>query len=148
MKKIVLIAALVAAAMVQPGWAAKRAKSSCMPASAIEAEQAIRYVTDLMVVSSVCQNTTYAEFRLRNKDAIMRYQRALIAHFHGTAGFDRWNTALANESAQRQAGLMAPQLCQKSVALLQQASAFDSKGFQAYVAAQAAADTQVVRCRK
>ena len=148
MKKIVLFAALAALVMAQPGWAARKAQRSCTPASALEAEQAIRYVTDLMVVSSVCQNTTYAEFRLRNREAILHYQKALIAHFHGTAGFDRWNTALANESAERQAGLQAPTLCQQSGPMLKQASALDAKGFQAYAAAQAAAAAQATKCGK
>ncbi len=97
---MVLIAALVAAVAAQPGWAA----SKCASRSEGEAEAAIRYVTDLMVVSSVCQDTVYAEFRLRNQAQIVAYQKALMAHFHGAAGFDRWNTALANQAAQKQNG--------------------------------------------
>jgi hypothetical protein len=148
MKKIVLIAALVAAFAAQPVWAAQKAKAkgSCYSPSAIEAEDGIRYVTDLMVVSSVCQDTVYAEFRLRNRDTITGYQKALIAHHHGTAGFDRWNTALANQVAQKQGGNQ--QICQQSVALLQQAKGLDSKGFRAYAAARAAANTQVAKCGK
>ena len=48
MKKLVLIAAMVAASLAQPGWAAEKAKAkaSCVSPGAIEAEQAIRYVTD------------------------------------------------------------------------------------------------------
>src|SRR6266571_2185358 len=137
MKKLVLIAALVVAS-VQPGWAAGKEKSSCVSPSAIEAEQAIRYVTDLMIVSLVCQDTVYAEFRLRNRDVIVGYQKALIQRFHGNAGFDRWNTSLANQAASKQGGNQ--QLCQQSVALLKQASSLDPKGFHAYAAAQAAAD--------
>ncbi len=146
MKKFVLIAALVAAAAAQPAWAAGKAKSSCSTPSAIEAEQAIRYVTDLMIVSSVCQDTIYAEFRLRNKDAITGYQKALIAHFHGAAGFDRWNTALANQAAQKQSGNRL--ICQQSADLLKQATALDPQGFRAYAAAQAAANTQSAKCGK
>lgn len=147
MKKIFLVAALVAAA-AQPGWAASKAKSKCHAPSAVEAEEAIRYVTDLMVVSSVCQDTTYAEFRLRNKDAIMAYQKALIARFHGAAGFDRWNTSLANQASQKQAGILAAQLCEQSAPLLKQASALDSKGFRAYAAAQVVANTPPAKSAK
>jgi hypothetical protein len=145
MKRIALIAVLIAAWAAQPGWAAGKA-SSCMSPSALEADAAIRYVTDLMIVSSVCQDTVYAEFRLRNKDAITGYQRALIAHYHGAAGFDRWNTALANQAAQKQSGNQL--ICQQSVALQQQARALDPKGFHAFAAAQAAANTQAVKCGK
>jgi hypothetical protein len=139
MKKIVLVAALVAAtaATASSGWAAKKAASkSCPPASAREAEAAIRFLTDLMVVSSTCQDTVYAEFRLRNRDAIVGYQKAMIQHLHGNAAFDRWDTALANQAAQKQGGNQ--QLCTQSAALLQQAKAMDPKGFRAYAAAQAA----------
>jgi hypothetical protein len=146
MKKLTLIAALVAAWAIQPGWAAEKAKSSCVSPSAIEAEQAIRYVTDLMVVSSVCQDTVYAEFRLRNRDVIVGYQKALITRFHGNAGFDRWNTSLANQAAQKQGGNQ--QICQQSVSLLKQASSLDPKGFRAFAASQAAADTVTPKCAK
>jgi hypothetical protein len=148
MKKMVVVAALVAAFAAHPGWAAEKAKAktSCMSPSAMEAEQAIRYVTDLMIISSVCQDTVYAEFRLRNKDAIIGYQKALMTHFHGAAGFDKWDTALANQAAQKQSGNL--QLCEQSKPLLKQASALDTKGFRAYAAAQAAADTQTPKCGK
>jgi hypothetical protein len=150
MKQFVLIAALVAAFAAQPTWAAEKAKaksaSSCYTPSAIEAEEGIRYITDLMIVSSVCQDTVYAEFRLRNKDTIMGYQKTLIAHHHGAAGFDRWNTSLANAAAQKQGGNQ--QICQQSIALLKQAKGLDPQGFRAYASAQAAANTQIARCKK
>ena len=146
MKKIVMVAALLAAAAAQPAWAASKAKNSCVAPSAIEAEAALRYMNDLMIVSSVCQDTVYAEFRLRNKDAIVGYQKALMTRFHGAAGFDRWNTALANQAAQKQSGNL--QLCQQAVPLLKQASALDTKGFRAFAATQAAADTQTSKCAK
>jgi len=133
----------------QPGWAAEKSRApkvECYTQSAIEAEQAIRYVTDLMVVSSVCQDTVYAEFRLRNRDVIVGYQKALITRFHGNAGFDRWNTSLANQAASKQGGNQ--QLCQQSVALLKQASSLDPKGFRAFAASQAAADTVTPKCAK
>ena len=146
MKKWVVLAGVLAVCAMQPGWAADKpadkvvskgaAKSSCPPASAREAEQAIRFMTDLMVVSSVCQDTVYAEFRLRNRDVIVGYQKAMIQHLHGNAAFDRWNTALANQVASKQGGNQ--QLCIQSAALLQQAKALDTNGFRAYAAAQAA----------
>ncbi len=146
MKKLVLIAVLAAASAAQPAWAESKAKGSCVSPSAIEAEQAIRFVTDLMIVSSVCQDTVYAEFRLRNRDLIVGYQKALITRFHGNAGFDRWNTSLANAAAQKQGGNQ--QICEQSKPLLTQASALDQKGFRAYAVAQAAADTQTQKCAK
>ncbi len=135
MKKILLVAALLTAAVAQPVWAAKKTASQCPPASALEAEQGLRFLTDVMIVSSMCKDTVYAEFRLRNRDLIVRYQKAMIARLHGNAAFDRWNTALANQEAQQSAGNQ--QVCQQQAALLQQAKAMDSQGFRAYAAAHA-----------
>ena len=147
MKRLVLIAVLLAVAVFQPAIAAEKAKSSgCATAGAGEAEAALRYLTDLMVVSSVCQDTVYAEFRLRNRDQIMAYQKAMIAHMHGNAAFDRWNTSLANQAAQKQNGNQL--LCQQSAALLQQAKGLDPNGFRAYAAAQAAAAPPTAKCAK
>jgi hypothetical protein len=145
MNRLALIAALssAVAAAAPTGPAA----AACAASTAAEAEAGIRYVTDLMVISSVCQDTVYAEFRLRNKDAIVAYQKALIAHFHGNAAFDRWNTALANQAAQRDAGKLASEVCQRSAPMQQQARALDSKGFRAYAAAQAANNPQA-KCGK
>lgn len=146
MKKVVVLAALVAAVALQPALAAKKAASSCYSQTAAEADAGLRYMNDLMIVSSVCQDTVYAEFRLRNRDVILGYQKTLMTHFHGAAGFDHWNTALANQAAQKQSGNL--QLCAQSVELLKQAKSFDPNGFRAYAAAHAASDAQVPKCGK
>jgi hypothetical protein len=151
MKKIVLVAALVAAFAAQPGWAAEKAqaKSRCTPAAAIEAEQGLRFMTELGIASNACTSIgIYADFRVRNHDAIVGYQKAMIAHLHGAAAFDKWNTVLANQMAQHQSSIVPAQFCQQSSALLQQAKGLDAKGFRAYAAAQAAANTQAVKCGK
>ena len=140
MKRLVVIAALCAAAIAQqPLGAAERARGTCYTQSAIEAEQAIRFLTDVMIVSTTCQDTVYAEFRLRNRDPILGYQKAMIAHFHGAPGFDRWNTVLANEAAQKRAGMPSTVVCQQSADLEKQASTLDPPKFRAFAAAQAAA---------
>ena len=144
MKKIVLVAALVAAAVaVQPGWAAEKAKapakSSCAPASAREAEQALRYLTQLGITTNTCSSMAiYADFRTRNRDVIVGYQKAMIAHLHGNAAFDKWNTSLANQLAQHQTGVTPAQFCQQSMPMLEQAKTLDAAKFKAYAAAQAA----------
>jgi lipid A disaccharide synthetase len=142
MKKVMMIAGLVAGFLAaQPGWGAEK-RSECYSQSAIEAEQAIRYLTDVMVASSACRNTTYAEFRLRNRDAIIAYQKSMISHFHGAPAFDSWNTALANIAAQKQANANLGVFCQQSEALMKHAKALDPTAFRAYAAAQAAAVAQ------
>lgn len=141
MKRVGLIAVLVAAMALaaQPGLAArKHAAAGCTAAGAAEAEAAIRYITDLMVASSACKNTTYQEFALRNRTAIIAYQNTMIAHLHGKAAFDRWDTSLANQASMREAAVPPAQFCQQSEPLMKHASALDVPGFRAYAAAQVA----------
>lgn len=150
MKRLIVLAAAMSAAMLlQPVSAAERARGDCYTPNAIEAEQAIRFLTDVMIVSTTCQDTVYAEFRLRNRDPILAYQKAMIAHFHGTPGFDRWNTVIANEAAQKRAGQPSTIVCQQAADLLRQAGALDPPKFRAFAAAQAAtAAATYPRCGK
>lgn len=149
MKQWLMIAAMGAAMALQPVSAAERARGDCYTQSAIEAEQAIRFLTDVMIISTTCQDTVYAEFRLRNRDPILAYQKAMIAHFHGTPGFDRWNTVLANQAAQKHAGMPSTVVCQQAADLLKQATALDPPRFRAFAASQAAAAApQYPRCGK
>src|SRR5260370_12310213 len=97
MKRVALAAALLAAASFQ---GASAADKQCYSAADVEAEQAILFQTNLMVLSSACKDTlpAYGEFRLRNKDAIIRYQNAMRDHFRRTGSpnaqteFDPSNT--------------------------------------------------------
>lgn len=135
MKTFVLAAALVAAGSIAPASAADMA---CYPPADSEAEQAVLFQTNLMVISSACRDTIYGEFRARNKDAIVRYQNAMIEHFRHTgarnpkSAFDTWQTSLANEFAQKQALTPTAQFCQQSAEMLKLASSLDQKGFHDY----------------
>jgi hypothetical protein len=140
MKKAVLAAAIFAAASVQGASAADR---HCYSAVDMEAEQAIRFQTNLMVVSSACRDEVYGEFRARNKDAIIRYQRIMIAHFrregarNAQSEFDAWNTSLANEISLAEGAQPTVVLCQKEAGLLRMASTLNPAGFHQYAVAQA-----------
>src|SRR5262244_1704506 len=124
MKKVILAAAL-AVASIQGAFAAD---GQCYSPADIEAEQAILFQTNLMVISSACRDTVYGEFRARNKDAIVRYQNAMIDHFRRTgarnpkSAFDTWQTSLANEAARKQAVIPTGQFCQQSAEMLKLAS--------------------------
>ncbi len=150
MKKVVLAAALAAAASFTTASAADR---NCYSAADIEAEQAILFQTDLMVISSACRDTVYGEFRARNKDAIIRYQNAMIDHFRRTgarnpkSAYDAWQTSLANESARKQAVVSTSQFCQQATETLKLASTLDTKGFREYAVARAVNGTHS-RCAK
>ena len=138
MKKAILTAALIAAASITTAGAADR---NCYSPADIEAEQALLFQTNLMVISSACRDTVYGEFRARNKDAIVRYQNAMIDHFRRTgarnpkSAFDAWQTSLANEAARKQAVIPTGQFCQQSTEMLKLASTLDTKAFHDYVVA-------------
>jgi hypothetical protein len=135
MKKFALAAALAAAASIAT---ASAADLNCYSSADSEAEQALLFQTNLMVISSACRDTIYGEFRARNKDAIVRYQNAMIEHFRHTgarnpkSAFDTWQTSLANEFAQKQALTPTAQFCQQSAEMLKLASTLDQKGFHDY----------------
>ncbi|HWD56816.1 MAG TPA: hypothetical protein VG308_00940 [Stellaceae bacterium] len=130
------IAALVAAAVLLPAGAA-RAAEACYSPTTLEAEQGMRFLIDLMVASTACRDQTYGLFQQRNHVTVLAYQKALITHFHGNAAYDRWDTALANDAALKQAGKSGPQACQESADVLNRGASMDDKGFRAYAASLA-----------
>src|SRR6266446_10979627 len=155
MKKVVLAAALVAAAFVAAAsfTTASAADRNCFSAADIEAEQAIQFQTDLMVISSACRDTVYGEFRARNKEVIIRYQNAMIDHFRRTgarnpkSAYDSWQTSLANQAARKQAVVPTAQVCQQSVEMLKLAGTLDARTFHDYAVAHAVNDTHP-KCTK
>lgn len=144
-----VVAALTAALLLPAG--AAGAADGCYSPSALEAEQGVRFLIDLMVASTACRDQTYGLFQQRNKQTVLAYQRAMIAHFHGNAAYDRWDTALANDAALKQAGKSAPQACQEAADLLKKAAVMDDKEFRAYAASlaqTAAASGRYRTCRR
>jgi len=144
MRKFVLAAAIVAAASSSAAFSAEK---NCYSTADIEAEQAILFQTDLMVISSACRDTVYGEFRSRNKDAIIRYQNAMIEHFRRTvawnpkSAFATWQTSLANDASRKQSVVPTAQICQQATEMLKLASTFDAKTFHDYAVAHAASAT-------
>jgi len=152
MRKILTAAAVCLAASLQ---VAVAADGGCYSATDQEAEQAIVFQTNLMVVSSACRDTVYGEFRARNKDAIIRYQKVMINHFRregyrdAQGRFDSWNTSLANQIALKQGATPTSVVCQQSANMLKMASTLDTKGLHDYALAQAASPTAAhPRCGK
>jgi hypothetical protein len=153
MKKAVAAAALLAVAWTLPAAAAGR---GCDSARDLEAEQALVFLTNLMVASSSCrQNDTYAEFRLRNRFSIIAYQREMIEHFRRAgfrrpqSAFDHWNTSLANRIALQEGELPIAEVCQQASGMFRMASTLGPAGFQRYAVAHAqSAVADRPRCRR
>ena len=121
--------------MLQAG--AAGAADACYSQAALEAEQGMRFLIDVMVASTACRDQTYGLFQQRNKETVLAYQKTMIAHFHGNAAYDRWDTALANDAALKQAGKSGPQACQELAEVLKHAAVMDDKAFRAYAASLA-----------
>lgn len=141
MKKGVIAAVLLALAWTLPAAAAGR---GCASAKDAEAQQAMLFLTNLMVASSACrQNDTYAEFALRNRSAILVYQKEMINHFRRAgfrqpkSAFDRWNTSLANQISLQEGAIPIARVCQQATAMFRMASTLDPAGFHKYALAQA-----------
>jgi hypothetical protein len=145
MKKFVV--ATLAASLLLPA-AGARAADQCYSPATIEAEQGMRFLIELMVASTACRDQTYGLFQQRNKDTVLAYQKTMITHFHGNAGFDRWDTTLANEASMKQAGKSSPQSCQEAAELIKSAATMDNKAFRAYAASLAASPAVSARYRK
>jgi hypothetical protein len=119
--------------------------ATCYRSDEIEADQAVRFQTQLMVLSDSCDSSSYTEFTHRNARTLAAYQQTMIGYFrrisgHGADGaFDKFITALANKTALEVGKEPIASLCTQSADFLSKAGAFDKEDFVHYVTAQAAA---------
>ena len=120
-------------------------QAGCFSGADIEADQAVRFQTHVMVVSDICRDSTYTNFSQRVREALASYQRQLVDHFRRSGGgsaernFDTFMTRLANEFALDAGHLTVTEVCQSGAALLATANGFaTSADFRRYIAAQTA----------
>lgn len=119
--------------------------ATCYRSDEIEADQAVRFQTQLMVVSDSCGSPSYSEFTHRNASTLAAYQQKMIGYFRRVSGrgadsaFDRFITALANQMALDAGKETVSSLCTHSADLLSKGQTFDRNAFVHYVAQQAAA---------
>lgn len=133
---------------------AAAAAATCFQSADVEADQAIRYENELMVLSDTCGDDTYREFTLRNRNAIIDYQKQMMNYFHRTgarspqAALDTFLTRIANEEALRAAHELAPTVCSHAVTFLAEAKSLNMQEFRHRAAALAAAnEARYRRCR-
>ncbi len=153
MRKVFLAAA--AACLAASVQSVSAADGGCYSATDLEAEQAIVFQTNLMVVSSACRDEVYGLFRARNKDAIIRYQKIMISHFRregyrdAQGRFDSWNTSLANQIALKQGATPTAVVCQQAAQMLKMANTLDAKGLHDYAVSQATSPAEIhPRCSR
>jgi len=134
-------------------WAAA-ATPQCLRANEVEADQAIRFQTEIMVVSDTCGAQTYTRFARRNRDALVQYQHELVERFrrsgsaHAQERLDSYLTQLANEASLRLGAEPVAEMCRNAQPLLATADTLSGDQFRRYVAQRAAADRNERLCRE
>jgi hypothetical protein len=120
-------------------------QGECYSGAEIEADQAVRFQTQLMVVSDICRDPTYTSFSQRVREALAAYQRQLVDHYRrigggsGERSFDTFMTRLANEFSLAAGHQSVTQVCQGAASLLATANGFASSAdFRRYIEAQTA----------
>jgi hypothetical protein len=150
MKKGIVAAVLA----LSVGTAQAAVPASCFSPGEIEAEQAILFQTELMVLSETCRDSIYVSFLQRNVEQIKAYQKRMIDHFRHTgaaraeSAFDSYVTRLANQSALRNGKIPVGTLCQEAKYLLTAGQEFDSGGFRQYASAKASTNLGYYRVCK
>jgi hypothetical protein len=146
----------VAACAIALSAQAATRQAGCYSGADIEAEQAIRFQTQVMVLSDICRDSTYTSFSQHVHEALAGYQRQMVAHFQRTGRgsgervFDTFMTRLANEFSLEAGHQSVAELCQSSASLLATANGFNnSVEFKKYIVAQVAAPNrpQYVACK-
>lgn len=123
---------------------AQAAPKQCFAPSDIEAETAVRFQAELMVMSDTCGTHTYTDFARRNRDALIDYQKQVIDRFrrdgqsHAEARFDSYLTRLANEVSLRSGIQPVATVCRDAAQLLATAEKLNDDGFRHYIANTAA----------
>ena len=112
----------------------------CYKPADIEADQALRYETELMVLSDTCLVTNYRDFTVRNRDTIVQYEKQLMDHFRRAgekspvASLDKFMTEIANELSMRSGEEQRPVVCARSATFLADAAKLDGTEFRDHAA--------------
>jgi hypothetical protein len=150
----------LAAALLLAVWGvtmadARPRASMCYRHAEAVADQAIRYTTQIMVMSDTCRNDTYERFAMRHRRELVGFQDLLKQHFRRTAGrraqakLDEFMTHLANEAALRASGEDVAAVCSVAVAFLAAADRLSGPGLREYAERQVEVHDQDYRfCRR
>jgi hypothetical protein len=116
------------------------AAPSCFHADALEAWQAVRYMTELMVLNDTCRVHVYESFIKRNFAALDAYHRELVAHFraagdrHPEDTVDRYVTHAANEVSEQDGAMTTADLCAGKASYFANAESLAGDKFHHFVA--------------
>ncbi|MDE2229742.1 MAG: hypothetical protein KGL11_11975 [Alphaproteobacteria bacterium] len=116
------------------------AAPSCFRSDALEAWQAVRYMTELMVLNDTCQMHVYTAFLKHNFAALDAYHRELIDHFrsagdrHPEDTVDRYVTRVANQVAGVAGSIPTASLCDLKASYFATAETLAGNKFRQFVA--------------
>jgi hypothetical protein len=154
MKPLRLLSAATAALFSVVAIAAPACAIPCFQPPDIEADQAIRYQTELMVLDDTCGGDFYRPFTVRNREQIISYQHQLKDHFRRTgakspdATLERFMTEIANELALRNGTELRMETCTRSAPVIAEAKTIDPEQFRTLAASLASENrTRYKTCR-
>ena len=139
---------LLAATAASP---ASPANGTCYKPAEIEADQAMHFQTELMVLSDTCGDQFYRDFTVRNREQILAYQQQLLDYFRRAgaknpqASLDSFMTRVANEHALRDGRELRQTVCTRSAVLIAEAKTLDREHFRRHVAELATANKAAYR---
>ncbi|HKR18611.1 MAG TPA: hypothetical protein VJS41_00560 [Stellaceae bacterium] len=116
------------------------AASSCFQKDAYEAWQAVRYMTELMVLNDTCRVHVYEGFIKQNFAALDSYHKELVAHFrdagdrHPEDTVDRYVTHAANEVSEEDGQMSTAELCSQKASYFATAQSLAGVKFHQFVA--------------
>lgn len=132
---------------------ATSSKTCYLPAD-IEADQAMHFQTELMVLSDTCGGEFYRDFTVRNREQIIYYQQQLLDHFrrlgdkNPRAALDSFMTRVANEHALKDGAQLRVDLCGHAADLIATAKTLDRDQFRQRAAELAVAnEAEYRRCK-
>jgi hypothetical protein len=132
-------------AVILAGSVSAAQAATCYRNNEVEADQAVRFQAELMVLSDSCGSTSYSQFTHHNASTLAEYQKTMIGYFRrgnargADSAFDKFITSLANKSALDVGREPIASVCTRSADLLAKAQNFGRDDFIHYVSAQAAA---------
>ncbi|HUB97097.1 MAG TPA: hypothetical protein VL993_14335 [Stellaceae bacterium] len=147
----VIAAATILGFLLPYGASAASKTSHCFNPGEIEADQAVRYQAELMVVSDTCGTEAYRNFTVHNRDQIVAYQHALVEHFKRDGvrspqtSLENFMTQIANEFALQTGRELRQVVCTRSADFLAQADSLGMTQFRLHIAQLAAANADSYR---
>ena len=138
-------------AMLMAGSVSVAQAASCFRGDEIEADQAVRFQAQIMVLSDSCHSESYGEFRQHIGATLAAYQQKMIGHFRRDGAsargadnaFDSFITSLANKMALTYGREPVGPLCSRTAKFLTDAGHFSRDDFVHYVSEQAAANRHI-----